>query len=884
MPAEAPPAQDAEQQIDGIRILPGTTNVLIVAPHGPYPVNPKTGKQEYKNDERTGLIAEAIQVETGWRTIINDAFVKPDKKKKEKPDFKDKRLDLFKIEQAKQVPGYLEAIKSAVDAHEGKTLVVWIHGMADGSATTQKRTHIKAGKMKKDDGELNALIGYGQGAHPRINKLKRLKTDKPEDGKDRLTAKKETVMRFRDELTAKGLFTLIARKEAPNFRGRDPERLNQWFLDDYTFDQVESIQIEIREKGFRETPEQCAETAKKLVEALRKIAPPAPLEVLEPETLDIPEAEGGDNLPVPKGQIEAMPEPLVPEIVDEPSEDELVEQTYAWLQSRLKEHIIDFTVEAGQYIIKIFYDGDPRRALAKNKTKDQPPSLKRLIQKIKDASASPSESAPSVSWFYKAVNLAAQDAIAREMGLSAFTILGHSHKLLLLNVPKLKQIEGDKFDDAIEPAFKVKERLAQIAVDENLSVRQLGRRIKEIAPQSSANITVDNVPEDAVLKELPKKKLDGLRAGLEKRIADIEDKLAQYKADKARVDQVLQQQENQPKRNFKAGSGQIASVFPMAKAVSYKWPRVEIKKDDGTLTQSTAPIIISASRRTDIPAHYAPWFMERLRRGYLATRYRNLRYISFRKARLIVFWTKNAAPMLPYLNEIDLMGLGYYFQFTLNDYEGDGLEPHLPPPSERIETFKELSDKIGKERVVWRFDPLALTDDITPEILVNKVSGVMERLTGHTEKMVISFLKASSHKKVVRNLEAANIDAMEFTNDDKIYVAKRLGELGKEYHIEVATCAEEMDLTQYGIIRNKCIDDGLIRRAFHKDEALMDFIGDGTMKDKGQRPLCGCLPSVDVGTPNTCAYLCPYCYENVSEKAVQKNRERATESGELLLE
>jgi hypothetical protein len=132
--------------------------------------------------------------------------------------------------------------------------------------------------------------------------------------------------------------------------------------------------------------------------------------------------------------------------------------------------------------------------------------------------------------------------------LSAFTILGHSHKLQLLNVPKLKLIKGDKFDEAIEPAFRVKERLAQIAVEENLSVRQLGKRIKEVAPQTGTSITADQGPDDTVLKRPSKKKLDGLRAGLEKRITDMQEKLARYKADKARVEKIIKTQAGMSKR------------------------------------------------------------------------------------------------------------------------------------------------------------------------------------------------------------------------------------------------------------------------------------------------------------------------------------------------
>ena len=523
MPAEDPPAREAvQQQIDGIRILPGKTNVLIVAPHGAFQTL-KNGKRKYRNDFRTGLIAEAIHKhkDAGWFTIINDAFIKPDEDKNEEPDFKAKRLDLFKIEQAKLVPGYLEAIKSAVDAHEGKTLVVWVHGMSDKSARDEKAEHIKAGKMKKGDGDLHALIGYGQGAQPR---LKAIKEPKDEDKTKRYTADTFTVERFRDELTALGLFTLIARDEAPNFRGRDPERLNQWFRNqnqEYSKDKVQSIQIEIREKGFRETPEQCVETAKVLVEALRKIAPPAPSKALEPEILDAPVTEGGDNLPVPTGQKEATPEPLVPEIVDEQSEDELVEETYAWLQSRLKEHIIDFTVEAGHRIINAFYGGDYEKARLKKKVKGK--ALRKLIQKLQ----SQASNAPSKTWVYDAVNLAVDDhsyggdenfrAHGNLGPIQAYRALGHNQRLRLAYVK--------------DP--EIKEKLITETADHNYNDRDLRKRIAE-EKRKLAGKAPKSLPQP---KDLPPLDLDHLPAKAVLRKQDPENLRALFDLVKSKIDE-----------------------------------------------------------------------------------------------------------------------------------------------------------------------------------------------------------------------------------------------------------------------------------------------------------------------------------------------------------
>ena len=124
-----------------------------------------------------------------------------------------------------------------------------------------------------------------------------------------------------------------------------------------------------------------------------------------------------------------------------------------------------------------------------------------------------------------------------------------------------------------------------------------------------------------------------------------------------------------------------------------------------------APVILSASRSTDIPARHAKWFMERLREGWFGwvNSFNQKRYaVSLENTRAIVFWTKHAAPLIPFLDEIEGRGFHFYFQYTLNDYEVEGLEPKIPALDRRIETFLSLSQKIGPSRVIWRFDPIIL--------------------------------------------------------------------------------------------------------------------------------------------------------------------------------
>ena len=312
------------------------------------------------------------------------------------------------------------------------------------------------------------------------------------------------------------------------------------------------------------------------------------------------------------------------------------------------------------------------------------------------------------------------------------------------------------------------------------------------------------------------------------------------------------------------------------------WDKVKITSDSGIEKEAIAPVIISATRRSDIPAWHSDWFMKRLRRGHLISTHFRRQYVSFAKTRVIVFWTKNPEPMFKYLDEIDQRGIGYYFQYTLNDYVNDNLEPNLPSLQKRIEYFRTLSEKIGKERIIWRFDPLIQTNLISKDNILDKVHGVMTQLKGDTEKLVISF--CDYYKKVVRKLNGAGVKYRVFSDYDKNYIAERLGKMGEEFGIEVATCAEKNDFSQHGITRNKCIDDALMRRLFGQDNELISFLDiiDG-QKHNGQRKLCGCIPSFDVGNYNTCKNGCVYCYANDSQNAVVKNFNRLSFNGETLL-
>ena len=318
------------------------------------------------------------------------------------------------------------------------------------------------------------------------------------------------------------------------------------------------------------------------------------------------------------------------------------------------------------------------------------------------------------------------------------------------------------------------------------------------------------------------------------------------------------------------------------------WERIRIETGEGDVgAEAIAPVIVSASRSTDIPAFYGSWFMKRLEEGYAKWENpfnRRAQYVSFDRARLIVFWTKNPALFLSHLVELDKTGVSYYFLFTLNDYERENLEPNVPPLEKRIRIFEELSDRIGKGRVVWRFDPLILSDSITPGLLLEKIEAIGDRLFRKTRRMVISFVDIEKYARVKRNLQASGFsDVRQFSIPEMETLSAGLRELNKEWGLEISACGEAHDLSRFGIWKGQCINYDLMVEEFGHDEDLMKFLHPDPgmsreaairwLKDPGQRGRCGCVASKDIGQYNTCMHLCTYCYANSSPNLVQRNYE-----------
>lgn len=274
-------------------------------------------------------------------------------------------------------------------------------------------------------------------------------------------------------------------------------------------------------------------------------------------------------------------------------------------------------------------------------------------------------------------------------------------------------------------------------------------------------------------------------------------------------------------------------------------------------------MILSISRRTDIPNYYSEWFYNRIKDGYLYVRNpMNAHQISKiilspEVVDCIVFWTKNPEPMLSRLDELN--AYKYYFQFTLTGF-GNDYEPNVPPKKEHmIPVFQKLSEKIGREKVIWRYDPIIFTDKYTPEYHLKAFEQIAGKLNGYTSKCVISFVDL--YTKNQKNMRAIN--SWSLPEEELIAFAAQIASIAKDNGIKTASCAEAIDLSACGIEHNCCIDKKLV------EQIIGCKIKAG--KDKNQRKECGCVESIEIGTYNTCKNGCIYCYANTSHESVLQN-------------
>ena len=283
-------------------------------------------------------------------------------------------------------------------------------------------------------------------------------------------------------------------------------------------------------------------------------------------------------------------------------------------------------------------------------------------------------------------------------------------------------------------------------------------------------------------------------------------------------------------------------------------------------------MIISASRRSDIPAFYMDWFLERLRQGFVLVRNpmnpRQVSRVDLTPAQVdcIVFWTKNPHPMLDKLPEIE--SYPYYVQFTINPYESD-LEANLPAKQTLLDTFRKLADRIGPERMVWRYSPVIFTDRYDEDRHLAFFGNVADRLAGYTGKCNLAFLDI--YAKIRKNMRALGVK--EASEEVKNRMAGAFHAIARRAGMRLGACGN-IDLDAAGVPKACCVDAELIERLVRR---CMPY-----RKDPGQRPDCYCSVSVDVGAYNTCANGCRYCYANHSPDLAARRLENHDSLSPLL--
>ncbi len=273
-------------------------------------------------------------------------------------------------------------------------------------------------------------------------------------------------------------------------------------------------------------------------------------------------------------------------------------------------------------------------------------------------------------------------------------------------------------------------------------------------------------------------------------------------------------------------------------------------------------MFLSVSRRTDIPAYYSEWFFNRLKEGFCYVQ-NPMNIKQFSKIIInpeviegIVFWTKNPEPMLDKLSL--LSDYPYYFQFSITAYKQD-LEKNLPSKNSILTTFKRLSDSIGKDRIIWRYDPILINPVYTIEKHYKHFEILTQILHNYTTKVIFSYV--DYYKKIKKNFEELQIQ--ELNQLQKEEIARNLSAIAHSYNLEIETCCEDINLSKYNINHARCIDEKIFEHITHHKYK--------TKKDSSQRKECGCVQSQDIGMYNTCNNHCLYCYATYNKSSTQKN-------------
>lgn len=281
-------------------------------------------------------------------------------------------------------------------------------------------------------------------------------------------------------------------------------------------------------------------------------------------------------------------------------------------------------------------------------------------------------------------------------------------------------------------------------------------------------------------------------------------------------------------------------------------------------------MILFASGRTDIPAFYSNWFINRVKAGFVDVRnpfnQKLVSRIYFSDVDLIMFCSKNPLPMI---NKLDILKVPVLFHVTITPYSKD-VEPNIPDKRLIIEGVKKLSLVLGIDNVVVRYDPIFLSDKYNVDYHIRAFDKLCKNLNGYVNKIIVSFM--DEYKNVRSNKNILKYRA--FTREDYKKIGEAFSKSAYDNGMSVQTCFEDNDLTQYGFVKGECLSHELAYILTGKK-----FKSSNVRKEKK----CVCVQMVDIGDYNSCMHMCKYCYANYDEKAVSSNFERHDDNSSLLI-
>lgn len=284
-------------------------------------------------------------------------------------------------------------------------------------------------------------------------------------------------------------------------------------------------------------------------------------------------------------------------------------------------------------------------------------------------------------------------------------------------------------------------------------------------------------------------------------------------------------------------------------------------------------MIINTGQRTDIPAFYSKWFINRIREGYVLVR--NPYYPSLVTKFLlnpdvvdvIGFCTKNPRPMFKYLDELKPFGQFWYISITGFDKD---IEPNVPSIDQVIEDFKFLSYKVGKNAIALRYTPIIINEKYTLQRHIDTFEYITSKLEGYTSLAVFGFVDI--YDKLKRN----HPEIIDCDDSLKIIIAKEFLKIANKHHMELRLCSKEKWLSSYGIDVNGCM-------RLEDYERAIGFSLTPTKKMEARKGYCSCYLSSDIGSYNSCLNLCSYCYANGNSNLVLSNFKKHDEDSPFLI-